>query len=257
MSTIWERNSLLRQKCSLAKYHHVSANVTFYHWKNLNYWKVPKCGSTFWMQVFLTLEKIKSVEDVFGSGRNKYHTIAMNKTSTWDHVSSNDVIFHVTRNPYSRLYSVYIDQIYLPGFWKFTKKINERKGRECSTSVRFGEFLDYIMKEEVYDPHWHPVSELCGSCRVPYNVISKQETFNNDVRFTLNQLSIQGPLKQELLKNLQKKPYWKFHQRNHPTHDRAGTTGSMFDIHAVLSEVVEVFPNSGILVYIWFGILPS
>uniref|UniRef100_K1QU60 Uncharacterized protein n=1 Tax=Magallana gigas TaxID=29159 RepID=K1QU60_MAGGI len=61
------------------------------------------------------------------------------------------------------------------------------------------------MKEEVYDPHWQPVSELCGSCRVPYNVISKQETFNNDVRFILNQLSIQGPLKQELLKNLQKK----------------------------------------------------
>lgn len=77
----------------------------------------------------------------------------MNKTSTWDHVSSNDVIFHVARNPYSRLYSVYVDKIYLPGFWKFTKKINERKGRECSTSVRFGEFLDYIMKEEVYDPH--------------------------------------------------------------------------------------------------------
>lgn len=122
--------------------------------------EVPKCGSTFWMQVFLTLEKIKSVENVFGSGRNKYHTIAMNKTSTWDHVSSNDVIFHVTRNPYSRLYSVYIDKIYLPGFWKFTKKINERKGRECSTSVRFGEFLDNIMKEEVYDPHWQPVSEL-------------------------------------------------------------------------------------------------
>lgn len=65
--------------------------------------------------------------------------------------------------------------------------------------------MDYIMKEEVYDPHWQPVSELCGSCRVPYNVISKQETFNNDVRFILNQLSIQGPLKQELLKNLQKK----------------------------------------------------
>lgn len=71
MSTIWERNSLLRQKCSLAKYRHVSTNVTFYHWKNLNYCKVPKCGSTFWMQVFLTLEKIKSVEDVFGSGRNQ------------------------------------------------------------------------------------------------------------------------------------------------------------------------------------------
>uniref|UniRef100_A0A8W8JG97 Carbohydrate sulfotransferase n=1 Tax=Magallana gigas TaxID=29159 RepID=A0A8W8JG97_MAGGI len=125
MSTIWERNSLLRQKCSLAKYQ-----------RNL-----------------LPLEESKLLQ----------------------------------------------------GFWKFTKRINERKGRECSTSVKFGEFLDYIMKEEVYDPHWQPVSELCGSCRVPYNVISKQETFNNDVRFILNQLSIQGPLKQELLKNLQKK----------------------------------------------------
>lgn len=129
----------------------------------------------------------------------------MNTTTTWDHVSSNDVIFHVTRNPYSRLYSAYIDKIYLPGFLKFTKEINERNGKECSRSVRFGEFLDYIMKKEVQDPHWKPVSELCGSCRVPYNVISKQETFNNDVLFILNQLSISGLLKQELLNNLQKK----------------------------------------------------
>lgn len=205
LSTIWERNSLLRQKCTLAKHHHVSTNVTFYHWKNLNYCKVPKCGSTFWMQVFLTLKKVKSVEDVFGNRRNRYHTIVMNKTSTWDHLTTNDVIFHVTRNPYSRLYSAYIDKIYLPGFWKFTKQINEKNDKDCSHSVRFGEFLEYILKENVQDPHWQPVSELCGSCRVPYNVISKQETFNNDVRFILNHLSISGLLKKEVLKNLQKK----------------------------------------------------
>lgn len=207
MPTIWKRNSLFRQKCSIAKHHHASTNLTFYmyHWKNLNYCKVPKTGSTFWMQVFLTLKKIRSVEDAFGNKRNQYHKIVMNKTSTLHPVSSNDVIFHVTRNPYSRLYSAYIDKIYLPAFWNLTQEINEKNGKECSRSVRFGEFLEYIMKEEVQNRHWQPVSELCGSCRIPYNVISKQETFNSDVRFILNQLFISGLLKQELLNNLQKK----------------------------------------------------
>lgn len=257
MPTIWKRNSLLRQKCSIAKHHHASTNLTFYmyHWKNLNYCKVPKTGSTFWMQVFLTLKKIRSVEDAFGNKRNQYHKIVMNKTSTLHPVSSNDVIFHVTRNPYSRLYSAYIDKIYLPAFWNLTQEINEKNGKECSRSVRFGEFLEYIMKEEVQNRHWQPVSKLFGSCRIPHNVISKQETFNSDVRFILNQLFISGLLKQALLNNLQKKTYWKFHKKNRSIHDRTGETGSMFDIHANLSEVVEVFPNSGI--YIWFDILPS
>lgn len=97
----------------------------------------------------------------------------MNKIFIWDYVFSNDVIFYVIRNFYLCLYFVYIDKIYLLGFWKFIKRINERKGRECFIFVRFGEFLDYIMKEEVYDLYWYFVFELCGFCRVFYNVISK------------------------------------------------------------------------------------
>lgn len=52
----------------------------------------------------------------------------MNKIFIWDYVFSNDVIFYVIRNFYLCLYFVYIDKIYLLGFWKFIKKINERKG---------------------------------------------------------------------------------------------------------------------------------
>jgi hypothetical protein len=40
---------------------------------------------------------------------------------------------------------------------------------------------------------------------VPYNVISKQETFNQDVHFILDQLNISHNLKQAFLKNLQEK----------------------------------------------------
>lgn len=205
ITTIWERNSRLRQKCNRTKDLHTFNNVTFYYWKNLNYCKVPKCGSTFWMQVFLALNNDENIKDMFGKTRSLYHTNALNQKSTMDHFSGNDVIFHVTRNPYSRLYSAYVDKIYLPGFWGFAKGINERNGKACSQSVSFEEFLEYIMQENVQDPHWQPISELCGACIVPYNVVSKQETFNNDVHFILDHLSISGRVKKEFLKNLQKK----------------------------------------------------
>lgn len=205
ITTIWERNSRLRQKCKLTKQPLTPTNVTFYYWKNLYYCKVPKCGSTFWMQVFLALNDDENIKDVFGKRRSLYHNNALNQISSMDHFSGNDVIFHVTRNPYSRLYSAYVDKIYLPGFWGVANEINKRNGKACSQSASFEDFLKFIMQENLQDPHWLPISEICGSCKAPYNVISKQETFNNDVYFILDHLSISGRLKKEFLKNLQKK----------------------------------------------------
>lgn len=205
ITTIWERNSRLRQKCKITKQVLTPTNVTFYNWKNLNYCKVPKCGSTFWMQVFLALNNVENIKDVFGKRRSLYHNNALIKKSTMDHFSGSDVIFHVARNPYSRLYSAYVDKIYLPGFWGVASEINKRNGKACSQSPSFEEFLKFIMKENFQDPHWQPISEICGSCNVPYNVVSKQETFNNDVQFILDHLSISRRLKKEFLTNLKKK----------------------------------------------------
>ena len=157
------------------------------------------------MQVFIALHKVKGVEDIFGKMRSLHHSSPLSVISNWNHVTGSDVIFHVARNPYSRLYSAYVDKIYLPGFLGLSKIINKHNKKHCNQSVSFGEFLDYILNENLQDPHWKPISDLCGSCTVPYNVISKQESFNKDVRFILDKLSISGHLKQNFIQNLKAK----------------------------------------------------
>lgn len=203
--TIWERNSHLRRQCSLLNQSRGPADKTkLYHWKNLNYCKVPKGGSTYWMQIFLALNNVKNITDLFGKKRSLQHSYTM-ATISWRNTAVTDVIFHVTRNPYSRLFSAYIDKIFLPGFWQLAMDINKRNGKRCNQPVSFEEFLKFILVYYLNEPHWQPISALCSSCTVPYNVISKQETFNQDAHFILDQLNISQNLKQYFLKNLQEK----------------------------------------------------
>ncbi|XP_061164449.1 carbohydrate sulfotransferase 10-like [Saccostrea echinata] len=225
--TIWQRISHLRHRCSLLNQSQTWIDtIQLYHWKNINYCKVPKCGSTFWMQVFLVLNKLKNVTEIFGEKRSSQHIIPMTQISTWNSLSGSDVIFHVTRNPYSRLYSAYIDKIFLPGFSKLASDINKMNGKSCNKSVSFEEFLKFILADFLYESHWQPISSMCASCSVPYNVISKQETFNTDVHFILDQLNISNLLKQEFLKNIVKKR----------------TENSVREITKVMIELAKIAP---------------
>ena len=212
--TIWKRNSLLRQKCILAKDRLTSHKVQFFHWKNLFFCKVPKCGSTFWMQVFEALQNIKSA----GSMRLFHHISPLNTTSNLSRANGSDIIFHVTRNPYSRLYSAYIDKFYRPGYLEHSKAINDYFKRSCNITVTFEEFLDYILRRNPQNFHWQPISDLCDPCFVPYNVIIKQETFNTDVRFILDKLLLPEHLKEDFIRNLETK---------HTENDIKEVTGEM------------------------------
>ena len=200
-ATIWKRNSLLRQKCILAKDRLTSHNIQLFHWKNLFFCKVLKCGSTFWMQVFEALQKVKSARNM-----GLFHNISpLNTTSNWNRANGSKIIFHVTRNPYSRLYSAYIDKFYLPGFLKYSKYINDDYKRPCNHTVTFQEYLDYILRRNTKDFHWQPISDVCDPCFVPYNVIIKQESFNTDVRFILDKLLLPEHLKEDFIRNLETK----------------------------------------------------
>ena len=104
--------------------------------------------------------------------------------------SSKKIVF--TRNPYTKIFSAYIDKVFLYGLDKLNKKIIKMAtGKTCenkieelsvsfSKALRFGKFLN---------EHFLAPSELCDMCNVPYDYVGKMETFNDDVKFFLNSLN--------------------------------------------------------------------
>ncbi|XP_052791909.1 carbohydrate sulfotransferase 11-like [Mya arenaria] len=109
-------------------------------------------------------------------------------------------VFMFTREPYSRLWSAYIDKFLLPDFWEKHAPFVVRKVRSdvkeqdtiCASDVTFSEFLIYIVlsNSQTLDPHWRPVFHLCNPCRIKYDVIGKQETFANDSNLILNKFGL-------------------------------------------------------------------
>ena len=170
---------------------------------NFSYCKVPKAGCSFWTQVFTILRTGTTRSDkVFGMSRKNLH-IKLKRGSrisfmSRERLNSRSVL--VSRDPFSRLFSAFIDKMYLPLFYKVAIKIVERQrkltenGRNCANDITFQEFLDDVI-QRVYEGrtvnrHWAPIISLCNPCEVNALTLVKQETFSTDVEFTLKEIGI-------------------------------------------------------------------
>ena len=169
---------------------------------NFSYCKVPKVGCSFWTQAFTVLRKGADVaEDVFGMPRNLVHK----RLSSSNHVpfDSNDrrqsrsVL--ISRDPYSRLYSAFVDKIFLPADPTRAGKIVRRQrdvtdNVVCGTDITFQEFLNEILKtayeKKSLNRHWAPIISLCDPCNVNIFALVKQESFSSDVEFALKEIEI-------------------------------------------------------------------
>ncbi|WAQ99210.1 CHSTB-like protein [Mya arenaria] len=85
--------------------------------------------------------------------------------------------FMFTREPYSRLWSAYIDKFLLPDFWR---------------TDAHAEFLQYIVASypRNLNEHWQPVYKICDPCLVAYDVIGKQGTLANDSHYILQKFGL-------------------------------------------------------------------
>lgn len=99
------------------------ANLTeFFYSKDhkFAYCKVPKSGSTFWMKVFMVLNKGENYSSQISQmSRTEIHDrsrVLVTQPSRIVHNNIRTII--VSRNPFSRLYSAYVDKVYLPLFWE-------------------------------------------------------------------------------------------------------------------------------------------
>ncbi|XP_025080192.1 carbohydrate sulfotransferase 10-like isoform X2 [Pomacea canaliculata] len=188
---------------------------------NLSMCLVPKVGCTFWKRVFFHLYgdsgktpgQVSTPLDIdrlyvhFGGNRTP-------KTVSLNTQPGRDVIFNSTRvmfarDPWSRLWSAYVDKFILPDSWldhgqnivQLRPKLgvsgdegpNSNHTRDakqmfqrfvCADDITFSEFLNYAFQVSI-DPHWSPIHELCDPCIFRPHVVGKMETFARDARYVL------------------------------------------------------------------------
>ncbi|XP_033759388.1 carbohydrate sulfotransferase 9-like [Pecten maximus] len=177
---------------------------TFFYSKSarLGVCKVPKTGCSFMAKFFFALEPKMTVVKAFTMDRYEVHNGAyeydedfMLKTLK-THQPFTAV---VSRDPYRRLFSAYIDKVFLIG------KLNQKFGQvlrsrlyqtqeeSCGYSISFQEFLDQVVAmaaQDEYDEHWLPVSKRCDPCRFRYDFICNTETLDSDLYHILDRINL-------------------------------------------------------------------
>ncbi|KAL4234588.1 hypothetical protein ACF0H5_006229 [Mactra antiquata] len=162
----------------------------------------PKAGSTTLIAMFYMLNK-RTDENVFMEARMDMHVESKNKIiqKTFKLGELEDmVVLLPTRDPYSRLYSAYVDKIYLADDVNFTQTVIKHAGSRGDLSkwwqynATFQNFLDYALDESiskhVQDSHYNVIfrSKYC----MLHNpvIIIKQESFSLDIEYALKTANV-------------------------------------------------------------------
>ncbi|XP_069104765.1 carbohydrate sulfotransferase 10-like isoform X2 [Argopecten irradians] len=201
------RKKTLSEKCAsvqvtshLTAYRPVTKAFFYSSEAKLVMCKVPKIGSTFWARVFVALEGEMSPRRAFLLDRYEVHDgkYEIGFVFSKEAKKRGSKIGIVSRNPYSRLFSAYIDKIWLLSDLnqKFGRRL--KKGLEdvgdgkCGFAVTFQDFLEFSLNaayaEGHFDDHYAPVTRLCDPCNLNVDYIVKQETMTSDAEFILDKL---------------------------------------------------------------------
>ncbi|CAG5115751.1 unnamed protein product [Candidula unifasciata] len=213
----------------------VSGNVSFVmndKQAGIIYCSVPKAGCTFWKRVFTAVNsKNDSLrESIRFLSREEVHSQYIQRfqyNSTDFPKKTFPTRLIVTRDPYSRLLSSYLDKIYLPDFWisevvkmvktlpnntssitsqdflrnHFNEMANVFKNKSvisrittaaqshCGKYMTFSEFAESGFENE--EPHWTPIHKICNPCKFLATHISKMETFSADARALLSLMQLE------------------------------------------------------------------
>ncbi|XP_025092476.1 carbohydrate sulfotransferase 11-like [Pomacea canaliculata] len=170
---------------------------------------VPKVGCTFWIRVFSFLNNFTGeaglVKSPWELRRYAVHNNPHSHGQMWEAVAQevqDYMRFLFVRHPFSRLWSAYLDKLYLPDFWRevgvpAVAKLRDSnataKAKRCGSDVTFREFLEYSL--EAKEPHWDPIFKRCDPCIYRPTVIGKIETFERDSLFLLRRMGLEWVLK--------------------------------------------------------------
>lgn len=171
----------------------------FYSPLRLSYCVVAKAGCSFWISI------VRILLNDFGYNNTKKDPMEVTKLeahgprSKMRHLTKsngadfllNSTSFLFARNPYTRLFSGYVDKIFLPELWSSLNKhianLTRKKGSsrlKCVNDITFSEFLQYVVHSEKMNKerngHWIPIYQTCNPCMWNFQFIGKQESFVKD-----------------------------------------------------------------------------
>ncbi|XP_069135737.1 carbohydrate sulfotransferase 10-like [Argopecten irradians] len=221
INDIWnDRVQNLRQECALPnrtygiKDYQTKSYFIHVPKHNFTLCKVAKSGSTLWSILVLALENGQEMDGGFNRRRSLIHGEIHKKLIILD--SHPDTPFStrnilVSRDPYTRLYSAFVDRCFLlrtpndvPGFVEAVRRGDYMtKVGKCGYIIHFHDFVDKVttdgLKGGHIDPHYCPVYKMCRVCDVNYDVVMKQETLNRDTKHILHQFNISNEMRTTLL----------------------------------------------------------
>ena len=206
-----ERNRILSKKCSNETVPGGVMLVTGHTPANVTLCVVPKAACTQWLGLFKFLANQNTsnktlleyskfyIHDGGGKPYVRYKVNGKDKTFI---NNSHRVI--TARDPYTRLWSAYIDKFWLPSGWKdkgiqvikMVRSNATSHSKSCGHDVTFSEFLQYVinighsMNFWGYDYHWLPVTDICNPCKFNPHYIVKQETFFTDFKLILGRVGL-------------------------------------------------------------------
>lgn len=170
--------------------------------------EVLKAGSTFWRRILRLIgtpvERQKPSDTKTQNAYEEvgYRSLKKLKWSTIERMASEYVSVMFSRNPYTRLFSGWLDKLYSPNVdhWRGIGKqiLAKDKGTEgkdgrCPYNVKFSEFVSYIsnqiLKKVCLDSHFSPNYEDCRPCNISYTFIGKYETLKDDTFYILDYLN--------------------------------------------------------------------
>jgi len=174
--------------------------------------KTPKTGSSFLGAVFLALNTEKEMEGIFRKNRNGIHnaahTMGIDGLKTKGLDGEDTLSIMVARDPFQRLFSVYIDKVFLLG--RIGRSVERFVGNKetknvsatCGYDVSFQDYLDNVLPRALegssMNPHWTPVSKTCNPCKLRYDIICKTETLTRDTEYVLDRLNLSESKRQSL-----------------------------------------------------------
>ncbi|XP_060556202.1 carbohydrate sulfotransferase 11-like isoform X2 [Ruditapes philippinarum] len=212
-----QRLKLIRQKCQHYMQDNywqnlrLSGHVLSYEKEQIHFCLVPKAGNTFWKRIIRFLANdfpenlnIKRPTDIDRHYIHESPLINIQRWSMQNPISrmlmTNGKLFMIARDPFSRLWSAYIDKFLLPDFWHkdaldCVKKLrpnatyNEIK---CANDVSFEDFLKFICETftKGLNNHWERLHRICSPCHVQFDVIGTIETFLSDYDYILTKFNL-------------------------------------------------------------------
>ncbi|OWF49760.1 Carbohydrate sulfotransferase 14 [Mizuhopecten yessoensis] len=145
----------------------------------------------------MAIESINTSRNVFNINRNTIHG---HNEVTIQNVFKSDTKVMVGRDPYTRLFSAFIDKYFLLG--NLGRSLRDavgagpyrKDGNICGYNVTFSQFLENITQRALtgaqMNEHLTPVSDLCDVCGMKYDMLIRQETLNRDTQHLLRKVNL-------------------------------------------------------------------